>query len=506
MKTFKRLTESSHRFLACATLPILAAGCADQGPDDLDLMEPDATALQSATAAMTASDPSSHTTNGWCLHKRRYSGTRARIYYPSSGGCSNPPHSPMVALFRGTGFDYADYNYLLKHLARNGYIAVSIDVLGANASNHGAAVDDAVDFLDAMRTNWTHGSKILVGNVGLIGHSRGGGTARALAEELDASASYWGVRGIVGLASTFSNDGIDFGATDALMVLHGTDDADQLPDKGFGLYDGSDSEGSALFNALDKSMKLFDNTVHEQFSERYSATGDTQTMTKGYVLAFMAAHLRNDYTWYDDYIRNNPQGWTAKETFGQFTDGVYRTVLDNGESGSSSTNTMGGSISPSSASAFNIDLANNATSVHETRAMRVRGSSTSGSVTWYTSGSGFNANAHVALSLRIGQVTGSAASDLTVQLRNDGAWSTEVALDDFGVVAQSMPMCDAQNASGNCGFYDFTNRTSMTTIRIPLDEFGAHGDVEAVRLRFNGDAYKYFDVDNLAFEGWTAAP
>lgn len=127
-----------------------------------------------------------------------------------------------------------------------------------------------------MRTNWKHGSKSLVENLGLIGHSRGGGTARALSEEFDTSGSYWGVRALVRLACTFTNDGIDFGATEALMVLQRTDDADQLPDNGFGLYDGSDSEGSAL----DKPMKLFDNSGHEQFSERYSPRGNRSCLMR----------------------------------------------------------------------------------------------------------------------------------------------------------------------------------------------------------------------------------
>ena len=489
-----------------------ASGCTVATEPDTESSADEAAEEATATAAdAIVTDPSTHVTNSWCLHKKTFSGTKGRIYYPRSGGCSNPPYSPMVALFRGTGYDYGHYNYLLKHLARNGYIAVSIDVLGVNSSNHGAAVSDAVGFLNGMRANWTHGSKILTGNMGLIGHSRGGGTARALAETLDPSSSGWGVRAVVGLASTFNNDAIDFGPTDALMVLQGTHDGDQTPNRGFELYDESGDEGPAWWNNLDRSMKLLDGVGHGDFSERFYSGTEAQKMTKGYVLSFLAAHLRNDYTWYPSHVRNDQTGWTVIDAASQFTDGIYRSVLDNAEDGNVSTNTMGGSLSRSSVSASNIDLSGYTSSPHRTRALRMRGYSSAGTATWYTSSSStgsFNAAAHVALSLRIGQVTGTAASDLTVQIRNNGSWSTQLNLETYGDIGQPMDMCvTPSGGSGLCLAGNMAERDSMATIRIPLGEFGAHNDVEAVRLRFGGDsAYKYFDIGNLAFEGWTAVP
>jgi hypothetical protein len=214
-------------------------------------------------------------------------------------------------------------------------------------------------------------------------------------------------------------------------------------------------------------------------------------LVKGYVLAFLAAHNRNDVTWYEDYIRGpeRPGGW-IEPVFTSYSDGFYRRVIDNFDDGLTSGTTIGGEIATSLATASVID----AGYPHDTYALWMWGSSTNGVVNFTIPSGKRNADNFKWLSLRIAQWTGAPSNDLRIQIRNGVTWSPELRLTDSGPIPQPTGMCYA----GNDPCPIITKH--MATIRVPLADFGAHNNVEIVSLRFRGDSVvDTFVVDNLEF-------
>ena len=77
------------------------------------------------------------------------------------------PDYPLVVVVHGNGHNYANYVFLLEHLARNGFISISIHI---RDNMHGLGRANAfIDHLTIVKAIF--GSK-LQNNVGVLGHSQ----------------------------------------------------------------------------------------------------------------------------------------------------------------------------------------------------------------------------------------------------------------------------------------------------------------------------------------------
>jgi hypothetical protein len=456
-----------------------------------------------------APDPSTVVGNGWCNTIHNVGGTAARIYYPSNGGCGSSVFSPLVVMLKGNGFSHNDYHYLLRHLAKNGYIGVSIDVIPANltAAAYQAAADEAWQFVsEFMWTSWSKRFFIDPSRVALIGHSRGGEVVKFLAEDL-ANDPIFHVRSVISLAPTNQHH-IELTGNNTLsaMVLVGSSDADTTTDRAYSTHDEASSEGSqndpiTVPGVLYRSMKLLGGGSHHGFAVEAAQS----SVTQGYVLAFLHAHLKDDVTYYEDYVRGDaiPAGWGSATT--QYSDGFLRRVIDNFEDGSIANPTIGGSIAVTFGAGGVIDLDPSTDTPHHTRALRYTPPANGGGFAWGIPLGKRDVTLFKYLSVRAGQLAGPATDDLRIRIVNGGAASPWVRLTDHGPLAQPVSMCITPFIAGACAVID--DQAHMGTIRIPLDAFGDHDDVTSVDLSATSEATDgEFLLDNLEFSEFILKP
>jgi hypothetical protein len=460
--------------------------------------------LGESTAAL-ASDPATANANGWCYNNWTWNGTNARTYYPANGDCSSSLYSPLVLIMPGNGFDQTHYHQLAQHLARNRHIVVVVDTV---AQSGGVALPNAANYQAAAATAWAFVTDFAFGvwskrffinpnQVALIGHSRGGEGVRYLADQLAADPVFE-VRAVVTLAGT-DHTGKYLGAGDAVaaLVLHGSLDGDVPVVRSGHSYDRTGTELSqndpgATPSVLDKTFKLMVGGDHPSFSDKNEGlVGDKPTQraaAKGYVLAFLKAHLANDWTWVGDYIRGSavPGGYAGAVTT-QTADGLLRRVIDHFEDAVNGTNALGGSVQKSASIAWSsVNLGLDPNSAHATLAMALTVNG-AGWVQWNVPAGKRDTNAFAALSLRLGQRAGAATTAVTVQLLNGVVWSPALTLTNYGPIAQPMAICDPNDNSPGCFAYP-TPLSHLSTIRVPLSAFGAHNDVQAVRVSFGAGA------------------
>lgn len=450
-----------------------------------------------ATRQSIAPDPATVGGGGICNYFSSWNGTRARIYHPANGSCAASETGPLVVILPGTGFAYTDYEDLQYHLARNGFISATVEVLAANTTPaaHEAAAEEAWEYVDDfLLTAWGKSGSIDETSIALVGHSRGADTVRYLADYLQPDPVVQ-VKSVVSLMPTsFSGELLTGHDTVGTMEIYGTDDG-QVSWSGSTFHfdrsgnQNSQRDASVNFNTTYKAMKIVEDMNHLSPLDGF-AGNDT---VKGYVLAFLAAHNQGDTTWVEDYIRGDevPGTW-ASPALTSYSDGFHRRVIDNFSDGAEANSTIGDTVTASNATMDVLDLGNfPATYAHDTEALWMWGANTNGTVTWNIPAAKGDTTGFTYLSLRIGAAAGPAPNDLRIQIRNGaGTWSPELRLSDYGVIAQPTTFC-----AGIC-----TSRAVMATIRIPLVDFGAHDDVERVRFLFRGDStVDTFIVDNLEF-------
>ena len=351
-------------------------------------------------------------------------------------------------------YEHHDYDYLQRHLARNGFISASIDVLAdsTGADDQQQAADEAWAFVESfLWSAWSKSVYINPQSVALIGHSRGGGTVRYLADKLKDDPVFQ-VRSVISLAPVGADDQfIDGTRTVGYLTLYGTTDHDVSPRGVYRHYDRAGTDDSQFDPAwrpdvVYKAMKLIHGAAHTGYSDLGSVA--QQNLVKGFVLAFLKAHNADDVAWYEDYIRGDavPGGWT-EPVLTQYSDGFYRRVIDHFDDGTVADNTAGGTVSTDAVEAHVLDLdlaLYGSTYVHETRVLWMWGTAEGAAVTWSIPAGSRNASAFKWLSLRLGQAGSTPSEDLRIQIRNGLVWSRELRLADYGVIAQPTSMCFAQ--------------------------------------------------------------
>jgi dienelactone hydrolase len=458
-------------------------------------------------------DPSSVSVHTACVDAGEFAGVPTVIRYPMGANClSSLADSPLVLVLRGNGYGYDTYDYLIDHLAENGYIAVSAGVLAdPNTEGYEAKAIVVEAMLDALLDEWALAGYIDPSRLGIVGHSRGGKLARYVADRLKGGLDPWVVRAIVSLAGNGGDDmAVTGDMTTGLLVLQGAADGDIEPNHNYQVYDLAGTEAAIPFaqpHGLYKAMKLLEFGDHAGFSEEFGLEEQAH-VAKGYVLAFLDAHLRLDMQWYETFIRGDavPHGWSGR-VVSQVSDGFYRDVIDDFEDGLVGGTPMNGAVMKSTdVTAAVLDLSDpNDGKQHHTRALSMYGRYDGDSIEWSIPEAHSATGAFEWLSFRIGQSAGVASADLRVQIRNGNTWSPERTVGDHGEVPTPMMMCPSSPYDLNsCTVESFAH---MGTVRIPLTEFGAHDDVERVRIVFRGGSVrKTYLLDSLEFSEWDLKP
>jgi dienelactone hydrolase len=448
---------------------------------------------------LRSGDPSDMGPLPTCEATANYNGISGEVHFPSLNSCINTlPDLPLVVLLHGAGYSYTQYDFMLEHLASWGYIGVSIAVLADFPDAHETATAEAIDYLDGFLADWPKAGNIDPDRIALVGHSRGGGTVRHLADALAGEGDPWTVEAVVVMAGT-NADELDVmpDTTEGLLVMHDGADGDVPVWKGVRLNDRSGTESSTGFsspNRMYKAFKLFEGGYHSGFAgETPLWSPDQGTVARGYVLAFLRGHLQSNMTFYNEYIVGDavPSAWPNR-ILSQYSDGQVRQVVDHFEDGLLSGNTIGGTVTVSHAEANVVDLDVDPVSTHSTHAIDFRAGDTGGSVTWTIPANRGNAQAYANLSFRIAVDEGPAVNGLTVSIRNNGVWSPALVVSDYGDIHTPVAVQPVLAPKDRV----------MSTISIPLDDFGAVDDVESIRFSISAaTSGRWFLLDSLEFAG-----
>ncbi len=309
-----------------------------------------------------------------------------RIYWPVV--CGAPTEAPteaklpLVIVIHGDGHHLDDYEYFMEHLAKNGFIAATID--GRQEISNVERAERIRTYLAFMRDHWAWSDHVK-NSIGLFGHSRGGEGVVTAARKIREWGLDHDVDAVVSLAPTdrpTENDGTegpeDLHSRDAgaYLVIYGSKDADIkgrfvdvnddfLPcnpplsgpmHTGFSLYDRAGQENNTEpplvpgTNAITKAMLFVDRATHNCWRFENECFGpwlsgpNHRNVLKAYTSAFFRQHLRGEqelaYYLTGDWT---PASVAEDGTYvrQQYSEALKRRVIDNFENGNVSQGTLG---------------------------------------------------------------------------------------------------------------------------------------------------------------------
>ena len=462
-----------------------------------------------------------------------------KVYWPSDScqSADGPPDDlPLVVFLHGNGMGFEDHDYLLSHLARNGFVVCSIQNGGFDGGSNEGRARQAISYANAMHAFWSHADR-LSDDVVFMGHSRGGEAAvtaaRLLAQQPALGHIAYDVEAVVSIAPTDGGgdnsdpkESLDGTMTRSFLAIYGSrdDDVRGIPvgspvlgaeNTAFAIYDRAGTEGSVegiLSPAanLKKAMVFVHGATHRGFEDGCNqaeaialSCASHHDVARGYVTAWLRWQVANE-TAYRAYFDGTAVPTSVRiedvEVFEQFSDHPRR-VLDNFEQAGWNSNTRGGAVVAGSGIAVIADgelWQLDANAPHDTRGLRVKwGGVGAKYVGWNLPagvvpfvGSARDVSNYDVLSFRIGQDyldawnTPGEDQDLRVRLFTGNGWSEFVVVGDHGRVPAPSVF---QHFVQPFGVQDFT-KSAMHTIRLPLDAFTG-ADLTDVQW-----VYFYFDV------------
>lgn len=247
----------------------------------------------------------------------------ANVTFPADApGVTDPaqisatkPDWPVVVIVHGNGQNYASYNFLLEHFARNGFVAASIDsrYVSGGAVVHGMhGLGRANNFFKHLAVlKQKFGSK-LQNNIGVMGHSRGGEAVAKVARLNQEQGLGNGINALMSLAPTdrYGREVLAGPAAAPFFVLYGSRDGDvsgrhpsQIATPGFTWR----ATGFSLYDRATggpKSMAFVYRATHNGFITANSDSNDNpldpavqQAVTQAYATAFFRQRLRGEQEW-----------------------------------------------------------------------------------------------------------------------------------------------------------------------------------------------------------------
>ncbi|MFN3241580.1 MAG: hypothetical protein ACE37K_08720 [Planctomycetota bacterium] len=476
-----------------------------------------------------------------------------RVRWPSSTCNSNdgPPYGrPIVIFMHGNGMDHQDHDYLMAHLARNGFVTCSIANGGHMSGTNEGRARQAISYLNAMHQFWGYSNR-LSDDVVFMGHSRGGEAAITAARMLrdDPSLGHisYDVKAIVSIAPTDGGgsiadpkETITGDIAPSFLGLYGSRDPDvrgirlEDPLNGpeetvFAIYDRAGTESSVeglLLPAsnVTKSLVYVDGATHRGFLDGCNlAEGGTigcethRDIARGYINAFLHWRVFNDSD-YQAYFdgRGTPTSVRLEDVYPQTQfQKPGKRVVDNFEQGGLNTNTRGGQVTTNAGiavAAENELYLMDPSAPHDTRGMRVKWQNSTGRVGWNIPsatvpfvGQARDVSNYGYISIRVAQDyldawnTPGQDQDFSLRFYSGAGWSNYVRLSDYGSITYpdafiTYPFPYPQG--------DYT-KTAMTTIRVPLSAFSNFDptDVWWVYAYFNvpGRSQGSVIIDSLEF-------
>jgi hypothetical protein len=436
---------------------------------------------------------------------------------------------PVVVLVHGnSGFtnSYQGYDYLLDHLALNGFIAASIHMQpGQQGTDRARMLQTHLPILFGM-----FGARA-ANNIGVMGHSRGGEAVVIAARLNNQEAWGWNFNAVVSLAPTNQYTFEHFGGAWAApyLVIYGSLDGDLggIGDTGFELYDHAGDAPKSMafvygachdrFNIVwgDSDLYFGELTATDQAAVVSAATH--QAIAKGYMAGFFRQHLLAEAK-FGGIFRGEwvPAAVSASaptmKIYTQYEDTVVRTV-DNFEGAHSATSwqtstidatagavtASGLPVSPIEDELRNVD----AHSPHLTGGLVLRWDTLGDAIEFRVPAGQRDVSGFQALSFRVGQRVNSAsnpvgqAQDLRVVLTDGGGHSREIRVSKIAEIP-------APFVRGT----DYYTKSAMNTIRIPLGTFHIHclnvdqvdlTDVVSLAFRFSEKATGELEIDSVQF-------
>jgi hypothetical protein len=420
----------------------------------------------------------------------------ASVYFPAdvTGASSVSQVSPtdtsypLVVLVHGNSSvstSYLGYEYLLQHLARNGFICASIHM---NANFGGVSRARILrEHIARLRTMF--GARVQ-NNIGIMGHSRGG-EAVCIAARLNQQEGWGhGINAVISLAPTdqYTTETLGGAWAKPYLVIYGSMDGDlgYSGDTGFSLYDRA--------NGAEKSFVFVYGATHDRFNTQwgdadfgFGQLGGTdfakiitpdahQNIAKGYMAAFFRQYLRAETQW-GGMFRGEwvPVAAATTDTkakfYAQYQHPTARTV-DDFEGAHSSTSWQTSTIGDAVQDALPVDPVENqlasidSHSPHDTAGLLVRWGSATDNLRFAVPNAQRDVRNYGALQFRVTQKVNSPANqvgvaqDLRISLTDAAAQTRAILVSKFG----GIPAPDVR-------YFDYLTKSAMRTIRIPLSAF-----------------------------------
>ena len=428
---------------------------------------------------------------------------------------------PLFVVVHGNGHNYVNYAFLLEHMARNGFIAVSIHL---NGGLSGLARANA--FFDHRSTiNTIFGSSVQ-NNVAVLGHSRGGEAVFKIARMNQSLGLGICLGALLSLGPTdqYGRETITGAAAKPLFVLYGAKDDDvsgwlpyagyNVRQSGFTLYD--------RFDGQDKSMAFVYDATHNGFVTHNESFGippvpplmavpDQQKILLAYCNAFCRLHIHGEPQWQGMFTgewKPPAVAATGAVMAFQFRSTTRRAVDEfEGPHGPNDwqTSTIGGAATqtglPANPTETQLFPQDNQ-SPHDTGGLRLAWDTVGDQLVFDIPPGQRNVTTFNCVQVRLGKVVNSASNpagpqNLRVGLRDGAGNERLVRASAFGGV----PEVAVANEVGN-------TKSSLSTLRIPLTAYtvvcaGAVQvdltDVTQVKLVFSELATGELAVDEVEF-------
>lgn len=458
---------------------------------------------------------------------------RAVVYFPADiAGATTPSQIsaalasyPLVVVAHGNSSytnSYTGYNYLLEHLARNGFIAASIHLNpGMYAIDRARVLLHHIDVVKSL-----FGSKA-ANNVGLMGHSRGGEAVIVAARLNQQQGLGHTINALVSLAPTdwISSPTLGGPWATPYLVIYGSMDGDVsgIEDTGFELYDRASDRSKSMVFVYGSTHGRY-NTVWGDVDVAWLGSTDIpklvnadahRAIARSYMTAFYRQQLRAESQWSGllkgEWIPASVQQADPGKVklYVQYEDTVRRQVdtFEGTHSATSwQTSTLGGAVSqsglpasPQEAQLRDID----AHSPHETGGLALAWDTAGDTLRFDVPPGQRDVTAYAAVSFRITQKVDSPSNptgqpqDLRVTLRDTGGNTRAVRVSKFGEV----PPPHARH-------YNSLTKSALGTIRIPLTAYTIKcagvqevnlSDVESVTFEFSEVAAGEVEIDSVEF-------
>ncbi|HFD88184.1 MAG TPA: hypothetical protein ENJ35_10995 [Gammaproteobacteria bacterium] len=468
---------------------------------------------------------------------------KAVVYFPADAPGATQPSQissaqasyPLVIVVHGNSSaitSYQGYNYLLEHLAKNGFISASIHL---NPGMHGTGRARMLfENIGVLQSKF--GSK-LTNNIGIMGHSRGG-EAVVIAARLNHQESLGhNINAIISLAPTdqYTNEVLGGAWATPYLVIYGSMDGDVAGgwgppsspmNTGFALYDRANGAEKCMvfvygsthgrYNTVWGDVDLYFGKIGSSDMSKLISANAHQTIAKGYMTAFFRRHLLNQTQW-DGIFKGE---WTpaaveqvdggSVKLYIQY-EGTTRREVDNFQGAHSATSwttsTIGGSVSDDNTLPVDPDEDElrmlDTHSPHDTGGLLLKWDGTSDKLRFTVPAGQRDVSSYNAVCFRVTQKVGSSsnpaglAQDLYLTLKDGGGSERAIKVSRLGEIP-----------APHWRHYPQYTKSAMNTVRIPLSCFtikvaGANEvdltNVEELRFDFGVKTSGEIEIDSVEF-------